>query len=644
MKSQVSAILHVLRGLLTDVQSAYPALRGVDRDLSRLSLLAQTRGLGSLSLDLPVLDDLLLAGLRDGRLPLDSQPFGWVSKKCRVPKLFSGLWLRVFDRDAMLKPDADINAVMFLRQLSCIAKKVTAPCSDERVSNALKGYIDVETSIRSPSLNWDGDQLDSEGRLKGLHLVEIGETDLPLLGVYDTERRRANSLLSKCQQVADTILSRLSWYDPRSWSDSMILEKGVSGFKHGTGAVSNKTKTGFKSDFASWPRKLGSTFPFEEFGKMPLDDRNVPEMEHPSQMHMVPKTLKGPRIIAAEPAEHLWCQQSILGYLNHEFNRLFGGDFIDLFDQGKSGKMVLQASLDGKHATVDLSDASDRLSCFVVERMFRRNPPLLTALHAARTRYVRFNRNGHREFLKFKKFVSQGTSTTFPVQSLVFLIIAITSCIGNDVSWRSIMRLRRSVRVYGDDIIVPTHGYEDLKFLMTRLGLKVNDKKSFATGSFRESCGTDGYLGYDVTPIRPKVFSPNGPGDIVALIDECNNLFKKGYWHASISLQSLIPNFALRRIRIVGPDASGISGGLFSFAGEYESHLVSRWNHNLQRREVRVFASYTNTRRSLRSAYSGLVDFSTMAHNPWNPRVVSEVPGKRYTKGGVRWEPSNAIT
>lgn len=642
MKSQVSAILHVLHGLINDVQAAYPALRGLDRDKKRLSLLGQTRGLGSLSLDLPVLDDLLTAGLRDGRLSQDATPFGFVSKRCRVPKLFSGLWLRVFDRDACLKPDADINAVMFLRQLTCLAKKVSAPCSDERIANALKGYLDVESNTRSPTLNWEGDRLDSEGRLKALHIVEAQEVDLPLFGIYNTDKQRANSLLSRCQQVADLILSRFSVFDPVSWSDNSILEKGVSGFRHGTGAVANKVPSGIKSEFASWPRKLGILYPFEVFGKMPNDPRSVPEKEYPSQMHMVPKTLKGPRIIAAEPVEHLWCQQATLDYMNHEFSRLFKGAFIDLYDQGKSGDMVLRASLDESLATVDLSDASDRLSCFVVERLFRRNPSLLTALHAARTRYVSYESKGRKQLLIFKKFASQGTCATFPVQSLVFLILAVTSVIGKDINWTTLMRLRKTVRVYGDDIIVPTHGYEDLKFLMTLLGLKVNVRKSFASGNFRESCGTDGFRGYDVTPIRPKVFSPNGPGDVVALIDECNNLYKKGYWHASLSLQSCIPNYAMRRIRITGPDSPGFSG-LYSYVGSDESHLSSRWNSDYQRREVRVFTYYTNARVRPRDGYSGLVDYSTMAYNPSVARSVSECPGRRYAKGGVRWEPSATV-
>jgi hypothetical protein len=128
--------------------------------------------------------------------------------------------------------------------------------------------------------------------------------------------------------------------------------------------------------------------------------------------------------------------------------------------------MVLQASLDRKLATVDLSDASDRLSCWTVERVFRCNPSILTALHAARTRYL-FDEVSFRtlkkdkNFLSLRKFASQGTAVTFPVMSLVMLIIALAASWGDTepIDWRGIWKRKRQVRVFGDDIILPAHGY-----------------------------------------------------------------------------------------------------------------------------------------------------------------------------------------
>jgi hypothetical protein len=61
MKSQVNALLHVTEGLLTDVQLAYPALEeSLSKDLDRLRLNCQTRGLELFTLDLPALESSLL--------------------------------------------------------------------------------------------------------------------------------------------------------------------------------------------------------------------------------------------------------------------------------------------------------------------------------------------------------------------------------------------------------------------------------------------------------------------------------------------------------------------------------------------------------------------------------------------------------
>lgn len=640
MKSQVNDVLPVLLALCKDVQVAYPAIVGIDRDIQRLSQLCQTRGLGFLCLDLPMLDTFLKEGLEHGRLPASLGPFGARSKKCHVPKLFSGLWLRVFDKNAMLKPDVDFTAIAFLTQLSTVAKKLEIECSPRRCFITLEKYYEVESHLPAPSLSWEGDWSDTESLRENLHLREAIPEDAPLVGHRTEERGRLGLLLSKTQRVADILLSSMLPYDPHVWSDVLMEYEGVSGFRHGPGAVQERLKQWEKSTFAEWSWKLESIFPFYSFGIMMNDNRVPIRKERPSRLLMVPKTLKGPRLICAEPVAQQWCQQAILGFMEFEFDRLFNGDFIDLRDQEKSGKMVLSASRDRKHSTIDLSDASDRLSCFVVERLFRRNQALLSALYAARTRYVDVEYRRHKNFIKLKKFASQGTAVTFPVQSLCFLIMAIAaSHRGRDVTMESIMKLRKDVRVYGDDIIIPTHGYVDLKCIMTACFLKVNDEKSFAQGNFRESCGTDAYNGYDVTPCKPQVFGSGKPGNIIAVVDNSNNLFKKGYWHASNELLSHLPWHILCKIRQVGPDTPGIFG-YYSYSGSSESHLRKKWNSRLHRYEVRTLVVETKSSEYQRDGYSVLLDFSSRRHVADNPRVSSRYNCIRYTKGRVRWEPS----
>jgi hypothetical protein len=86
MKSQESVLLHVVRGILKDVQAAYPAMRGLDLDFERLTLQCQTRGQALFMLDLPHLDALLLEGLECGRLTSKGPLSSVVSKEVKVPR------------------------------------------------------------------------------------------------------------------------------------------------------------------------------------------------------------------------------------------------------------------------------------------------------------------------------------------------------------------------------------------------------------------------------------------------------------------------------------------------------------------------------------------------------------------------------
>lgn len=655
MKSQESALLHVVRGICKDVQAAYPALEGLGLDIERLALYCQTRGLALFTLDLPNLDSLLLKGLEFGRLQLSGPLSRRVSKRVRVPRLFSGLWLRVFDRDACLRQDADVTSIFFLRSLSTIGKKLEVACSPDRIKATLEAYHDIEKSVRGPSLQWFSDELDADHQLESVHLVQALDGPpsspdyLPLFSsqIEESEeavqaKREDRILLVRVQQVADLILSKFDFFDPIEYSAQLESEGKGTGFKHGPGAVAEKLRNWEKSHFPNWPAKLEYLFPYELCGTTAGFTGEKPlNHEVPSVLYCVPKTAKGPRLIAAEPASHMWCQKCIESFMRDQFKKLFRGSFIDLNDQTKSGALVLQASRDRKLATVDLSDASDRLSCWTVERIFRKNCSLLYHLHAARTRLLKDNLSGDQNlFIKLKKFATQGTACTFPVQSLVFLCIALGSSIEGSITWHKIQGMRTQVRVYGDDIILPTHGYARLIRVMDALGLKVNMAKSYVNGKFRESCGVDGYDGYDVTPVKPKTLVADSPASCQAVVDTSNNLFNKGLWHASDSLRALLPARLRRGIRIVGVHETGFAG-LTSFSGSDESHLAKRWNSRLHRNEVRVWTLLVRTQERDRQGLPALLDFFASKHNHEHARIVSEYRDVRKTRDGFLWEPLN---
>jgi len=654
MKSQESVLLHVVQGICKDVQASYPAMRGLDLDFERLTLQCQTRGQALFMLDLPHLDSLLLEGLESGRLMSKGPLSKCVSKEVRVPRLFSGLWLRVFDKQACLRQDADPTSIFFLRQLCCLGKKLEVECSYDRIQTVLENYHVVERNIRNPSLCWGNDELDPDDRLRSCHFVQAldGPAYDPNQFQFPFEREGSGSdarskasdrdLLTRLQQVADIVCGTFDFFDPHQRSVDLESEGKGLGFKHGPGAVSERMKNWEKSQFRFWSDKLETLFPFAFCGKTIGDDRDRPiNHELASRLICVPKTYKGPRLIAAEPASHQWCQQSILSFMSDQFRRHFHGFFIDLHDQRKSNDLVLQASRDRSLATVDLSDASDRLSCWTVERALRGHPSLLHHLHAARTRLLRDDLSKEPSFLRLKKFASQGTATTFPVQSLVFLIIALTASVEGEISWPRIWKLRNRVRVFGDDIILPTHGYERLVRIMDILGLKVNMAKSYVKGHFRESCGVDGYMGYDVTPVKPKTLIADSPASCQAVVDTSNNLFNKGLWNASDSLTNTLPPRIRRGLRVVARHETGFSG-LASCSGSDESHLIKRWNSRLHRHEVRVWSLRGPTRIETTGGFHSLLDFFASKHNYEHARIVSEHCGIRKTRDGFSWEPLNS--
>jgi hypothetical protein len=75
-----------------------------------------------------------------------------------------------------------------------------------------------------------------------------------------------------------------------------------------------------------------------------------------------------------------------------------------------------------------LKSASDRISCWVIERLFRRSPSLLSALYATRTRWITQSLDKKSpEACRLRKFSTMGSAVTFPVQTILFSVLAVSS-------------------------------------------------------------------------------------------------------------------------------------------------------------------------------------------------------------------------
>lgn len=206
-------------------------------------------------------------------------------------------------------------------------------------------------------------------------------------------------------------------------------------------------------------------------------------------------------------------------------------EFIDWSDQVPNQEMARIGSLTRELATLDLSEASDRVSMQLVRRLFANHPHLLGAIEACRS--TRADVLG--EVINLNKFASMGSALCFPVESIVFLTIvfaAIAEEMGVPFSRKLLKKLRGKVRVYGDDIIVPVEFVASTVSWLEAFGLKVNEDKSFWSGSFRESCGKEYLNGSDVSIVRVRQMLPTSRQhvpELVSAVSLRNQLFKAGY-------------------------------------------------------------------------------------------------------------------
>lgn len=629
MKSQGNMLLQVASSILADSKRAYVfQVKEFERDLGFLTRGYESRGLAFFTLDLPSLDSVLTSGLETGMLSAKGPCSRRRSKVDKRPRFLFGLWSLIFHHNGSLREDADPNAIFFLRSICCLGKKIAVACSPARLQTAVQEYHAIESEVRPPILNWTGDDLFEgySGRSYRFRDSFMCPNELPLFGVEREGTPDISELLTAMDRVGSLLTADLGYFDPfdgegSSNSAAEGRKHPVGRFRHGPGAVADLRSHAFKYDFPNWPSKLQATFPYDWCGSHTISFERYPSSHEPScRLIAVPKTAKGPRLIASEPTAHQWCQQKVASWLDERFRSTIVGRFIALGRQDLSQDMVKEASALSHLATVDLSSASDRMSCRHVESLFRANLTLLEALHACRTRSVRDDISLQKNFLKLKKFAAMGSALTFPVQSLFFLTCCLAACGAYDR--KSILALEGRVRVYGDDIILPVDAYARLVSLFSHLGLRINPEKCFSRGSFRESCGVDCFRGYDVTPAKPKTLVPDTPQACQAVLDQSNNFHLKGLWLAADTLKSALRKSGYR-IPVVGL-ACGVPAYI-SYCGPDLDSFVTRRNRNLHRDEVLVYRLIAGTTKIKQDTSASLLQYFTEAPGPlikWSSGVA----------------------
>lgn len=574
MKSYVKTLTSVYLGILRDATYAFPDLGPeLVKDQQRLVTLIENRGLPFLMVDLANLGKHLDRCLSKKEYTSSGLPASRpISARVQIPMLFRGLYLLVFDQSGKLKENVDGTALFFLRQLLHGAKRAKIMCSDAATQEAFAGFHAAEDSLPVPHPWWD----DEQGTISEENIFPGFARESSYVARAD-QAQVSHRSLATLDEVFRLLLGELGRYNPADHR-----------FSHGTGSVSDLAPECNRYEFRSWSRMLETVYPYADTAFYSyaswmhnlLEDSDARDLSSPSKLLAVVKTLTKPRLIASEPVANMFCQQNVRRYMYKRVENSIVGEFIRFTDQTQNQRLCLSASLDGSLATIDLSEASDRVSCMCVGNVFRHQWSVLRALRACRTPYCETPDRGT---VKLRKYSTMGNATTFPVQSLIFLGIALAGTLGDDgvVTIDRIKALKDKVSVFGDDIIVPTDSVGAVIKLLEVLHFKVNVHKSFYEGNFRESCGVDAFQGMNVTPVYWRTLFTGSPESYDATVATANNFYKRFLVVTSQVVQETLSGGRIR-IPLVPCDSGAF--GFYSFV-KPRVYSRKRYNAGLQREE-----------------------------------------------------------
>lgn len=544
-----------------------------------------------------------------------------------LPRFLWALTSEVFNSDGWERSDASPQALRAIRQVGYLFYKLQLPLDEEQADEVINKFKIVDQSL------------------------EFNPQTLS----YRSSRtlRYAKTLIAR-------VLAGVSPKDANKFAP-----------KHGPGAVATGEKSWEKPIFKRWYRRLAAYFPYEDYffynsthlcddlqAYLSLEEREAGT----AKVVLVPKDSRGPRLISCEPLEYQWIQQGLMRVLVEtiESHPLTKG-YVNFTDQSVNRNLALQASKDGLHATLDMQDASDRVSLELVKALFPTE--WFDALNACRSTSTLLP-NG--EVVTLKKFAPMGSAVCFPVEALVFWALSVASLAYDIDSWNSngrptvidrvnggeldglplyaVMhisesmagRLRkeaqRSVYVYGDDIICRIEDQDTIRRQLPMFGLKFNEGKCCVGGSFRESCGCDAYKGVDVTPLRVKAtWCPRLAGTAYVSWVALHNAFSGvGYFNVCDFLADKI-----QRVRktpysdLVEPRAIALID--FRKMAIHENRILKiprRYNRELQRYEYKTWVVRGRTKNA---AVPGWNEMQRIASAPGRIGVIPD---------SAKWYPS----
>lgn len=547
----------VIATLLSDVQTSHSNVftpRALRLTQKKVSARFAREGMSFLSKTLPRLGKAFDKALL-GEVPLDAK--GWAlcaSPNSKLPKFLGELFQCIFSHDGWVLPTPCVKCIKHVRQVLYLFYKLELPYAPEDEAKVISLFEKTEDDITSynETLGRIADGLDSSREyLYGINPVE------------------ARSVIRKARVRLARVFSS---FDPKD-----ILPR------HGPGAVSTKEQLWGKYRFSRINPRIERTYPFDAYFCASLGHvcdsykmfNNLVEVESSAKVILVPKDSRGPRLISCEPLEFQWVQQGLGSAIVRrvESHRLTRYN-IHFTDQQPNQLGALLGSRDGRYATLDLKEASDRVTVGLVRLLFPE--PLREALLNSRSQATTLPDG---RVLKLQKFAPMGSALCFPIMALT--IWAILSAAERDAD------ARKSILVYGDDVVVKAEKSANAIKWLEAFGLLVNRDKSCTSGFFRESCGTDAYRGIDVTPVRIRTTWASHPSPKVysSYIAYANSFYKLGHYKT----YDLLVEYLTNLYREIPEDDGFITAPSLVVTPELNKPRRTRTNVALQKRETLVW-------------------------------------------------------
>ncbi len=520
----------------------------ITRDLKTAADRCEEEGESFLTITLPQLAKALERGLDTGFWP--AQEVNGLFRHHRgLPAFMRGFLSRIFDEhDGSLLATPDAECIWAVRQFCYLTHKVERPCTPLRERQAFAQFVATDDSLYG-----------LPGRIDP--------------GRLETYRRISRRLFGRVFQECDRKIA--------NWE---LIPK------HGPGAVAERASQKERRSYSYWHDRLESVFPYWRYTANAVYQRTdhiVPiSEEQPVRVVSVPKTQSTPRIIAIEPAVMQYAQQGLKRELYELIGRGPLKDVLGFQDQTRNRVLAHEASIKGHLGTLDLSEASDRVHWFLIRELFRDYPHLWEFVWAARSHMADVPFHG---VLPLQKFASMGSALTFPLEAIVFTILAVAGVEQAQGRRLQLRDLPGVVSVYGDDIIVPTDSIDHVIGWLEHFGAKVNQRKSFWNGKFRESCGAEFYDGTDVSVVRLRSELPSSRDDaaeIAALVDFRNRAFTAGLWDVVTEVDEELDS--LIRLPYSRADSEERNAYLHRATFLPVRRTDTRWAPDLQRDERRV--------------------------------------------------------